>query len=145
MGAISLIHTLSACDAAGLRQSVMMLVIVRLWVVFDTLVGGAPMRGMPLSSWRVRALRLASCWCWAACAGVCTPACLGFFLEWSVVWMGVGQEGAWWRVESRRSAGVVHVYRVVAAVRCPCTVYLSSCRRWMMRTFGAVSSYTWVV
>ena len=36
----SLIHTASASDAAALRQSVMMPVIVRLWVVSDTLVGG---------------------------------------------------------------------------------------------------------
>ena len=38
----SLIHTASAPDAAGFRQSVMMPVIVRLWVASDTLVGGAP-------------------------------------------------------------------------------------------------------
>ena len=43
----SLIHTASARDAAGLRQSVMMPVIVRLCVASDTLVGGALMPGMP--------------------------------------------------------------------------------------------------
>ena len=90
----SLIHTASARDAAGFRQSVMMPVIVRLWVASDTLAGGALMRGMVWSSWRVRALRLASCQCWASCAGVCTPACLGFLLGRSAVWKGVGQEGA---------------------------------------------------
>ena len=36
----SLIRTASARDAAGFRQSVMMPVIVRLWVVSDTLAGG---------------------------------------------------------------------------------------------------------
>ena len=36
----SLIHTASARDAAGLRQSVMMPVIVRLWLASDTLAGG---------------------------------------------------------------------------------------------------------
>ena len=35
-----LIHTASARDAAGFRQSVMMPVIVRLWVASDTLAGG---------------------------------------------------------------------------------------------------------
>ena len=35
----SLIHTASARDAAGFRQSVMMPVILRLWVVSDTLAG----------------------------------------------------------------------------------------------------------
>ena len=73
-------------------------VIVRLWVVSDTLAGGAPMRGMVWSSWRARALCLASCRCRASWAGVCTPVCLGFLLGRSAVWKGVGQEGAWWRV-----------------------------------------------
>ena len=41
----------------------MMPVIVRFWVASDTLVGGALMRGMVWSLWRVRALRLASCRC----------------------------------------------------------------------------------
>ena len=36
----SLIHTASARDAAGFRQSVMMPVMVRLWVASDTLAGG---------------------------------------------------------------------------------------------------------
>ena len=90
----SLIHTASAPDAAGFRQSVMMPVIVQLWVASDTLAGGALMRGMVWSSWRVRALRLASCRCWASWAGVCTPVCLGFLLGRSAVWKGVGQEGA---------------------------------------------------
>ena len=89
----SLIHTASACDAAGFRQSVMMPVIVRLWVASDTLVGGALMRGMVWSSWRVWALRLASRRCWASWAGVCVPVCLGFLLGRSAVWKGVGQEG----------------------------------------------------
>ena len=38
-----LIHTASAGDAAGFRQSVIMLVIVRLLMASDTLVGRAPM------------------------------------------------------------------------------------------------------
>ena len=60
----SLIHTVSARDAAQLRQSVMMPVTVRLCVASDTLVGGgALMRGMVWSSWRVRAFGLASCPC----------------------------------------------------------------------------------
>ena len=59
----SLIHTASARAAAGFRQSMMMIVIVRLWVASDTLVEGALMRGMLSWSWRVRALRLASCRC----------------------------------------------------------------------------------
>ena len=42
----SLMHTASARNAAGFRQSVMMPVIVRLWVASDTLAGGALMRGM---------------------------------------------------------------------------------------------------
>ena len=65
----SLIHTASARDAAGFRQSVMMPVIVRLWMASDTLGGGALMRGMVWSSWRVWALRLASCRCWDSWAG----------------------------------------------------------------------------
>ena len=36
----SLIHTASARDATGFRQSVLMPVIVRLWVASDTLAGG---------------------------------------------------------------------------------------------------------
>ena len=90
----SLIHTASARDGAGFRQSVMMPVMVRSWLASDTLAGGALMRGMVWSSWRVRALRLASCRCWASWAGVCTPVCLGFLLGRSAVWKGVGQEGA---------------------------------------------------
>ena len=39
----------------------------------------------------------------------------------------------------------VHVYRVGAAVPSACMVYRSSCRRWVTRTLGAVSSYTCVV
>ena len=88
-----MIHTASARDAAGFRQSVMMPVILRVWVVSGTLAGGALMRGMMWSSWRVQALRLASCRCWASSVGVCTPLCLGFFLGRSAVWKGVGQEG----------------------------------------------------
>ena len=89
----SLIHTACARDAAGSRQSVMMPVIVRLWVASDTLAGGALMRGMVWSLWTMRALRLASCRCWAFWVGVCTPVCLGFLLGRSAVWKGVGQEG----------------------------------------------------
>ena len=89
-----LIHPASAHDAAGLRQSVVMPVILRLWVASDTLAGGALILGMVWSSWRVQALRLASCRCWASWAGVRTPACLGFLLGRSAVWKGVGQEGA---------------------------------------------------
>ena len=59
----SLIHTASARDAAGFRQSVMMPVIVRLWVAWDILRAGALMRGMVWSSWRLRALHRASCRC----------------------------------------------------------------------------------
>ena len=44
-----------------------------------------------------------------------------------------------------RSARVVHVYRVVAAAPSACMVYRSSCRQWVTRTLGAVSSYTCVV
>ena len=94
----SLIHTASARDAAGFRQSVVMPVIVRLRVASDTLAGKALMRGLVWSSWRVRALRLALCRCWASLVGVCIPVCLGFLLRRSAVWKGVGQEGAWWRV-----------------------------------------------
>ena len=90
----SLIHTASARDAAGFRQSLRMPVIVRLWVASDTLAGRPLMRGMVWSSWRVRALRHASCRCSASWAGVCTPVCLGFLLGRSAVWKGVGQEGA---------------------------------------------------
>ena len=90
----SLIHIGSACDAAWFRQSVMMPVIVRLSVAWDTLVGGALMRGMVWSSWRVRALRLASCRCCASLVAVRMPVCLGFLLGRSAVWKGVGQEGA---------------------------------------------------
>ena len=90
----SLIRTASACDAAGLRQSLMMPVIVRLWVVSEIQVGGAPMRGMVWSSGRMRALRLALCRCWASSVGLCTPACLGFLFGWSAVTKGVGQEVA---------------------------------------------------
>ena len=93
----SLIHTVSARDAAGFRQSVVMPVIVRFWLASDTLAGAALMRGMVWSSGRVRALRLASCRCSASWAGVCIPVCLGFLLGRSAVWKGVGQEGGWWR------------------------------------------------
>ena len=144
-GRSSLIHTASARDAAGFRQSVVMPVIVRLWVASDTLAGGALMREMVWSSWRVRALRLASCRCWASWAGVCIPVCLGFLLGRSAVWKGVGQEGAWWRVGRGRSPRVAHVYRVVAAAPSGCMVYRSSRRRRVTRTLGAVSSYTCVV
>ena len=44
-----------------------------------------------------------------------------------------------------RSARIVDVYRVVAAVPSACMVYRSSCRRWVTRTLEAVSSYTRVV
>ena len=44
-----------------------------------------------------------------------------------------------------RSPRVAHVYRVVAAVPSAGMVYRLSCRRWVMRTFGALSSYTCVV
>ena len=138
----SLIHTVSARDAAGFRQSVMMPVIVRLWVASDTLAGGALMRGMVWSSWRMRALRLASCRCLASWAGVCIPVCLGFLLRLSAVWKGVGQVQAWWRLGCGRSPCVAHVYRVAAAAPSACMVYPSSCRRRVMRTLGAVSSYT---
>ena len=80
-----LIHTVSARDATGFRQSVMMPVIVRLWVASDTLAGAVRMRGMLWLSWRVRALRLASCWCLASWVGVCMPVCLGFLLGRSAV------------------------------------------------------------
>ena len=89
----SLIHTVSARDAARLRQSVMMPVIVRLWVASDTLMRGALMRGMVCSSWREPALRLALSRCWASWVGVCMPVCFGFLLGRSAVWKGVGQEG----------------------------------------------------
>ena len=88
----SLIHTASARDAAGFRQSVMMPEIMQLWVVSDTPAGGALMWGMVWSSWR--ALRLASCPCWASSVGVCTPACSGFLFGRSAVRKGVDQEGA---------------------------------------------------
>ena len=90
----SLIHTASARNAAGLRQSVMMPVIVRLWVASDTLVGGALVRAMVWSLWRARAFHLASCWYWASWARDRTPACLGFLLGRSAGWKRVGQEGA---------------------------------------------------
>ena len=89
-----LFHTASAREAAGFRQSVRMPVIVQLWMASDTLAGGALMRGMVWLLWRVRALNLASCRCWAFWAGPCTPACLGFLLGRSAVWKGVDQEGA---------------------------------------------------
>ena len=88
----SLIHTASALDAAGFRQSVMMPVIVLLLGACDTLVEGALRRGMVWSFWRVRALRLASRWCWASWAGVCVPVCLGFLLGRSAVCKGVRQD-----------------------------------------------------
>ena len=84
----------AARDAAGFRQSMMMPVIVRFWVASDTLAGGALMRGIVWLPWRVRALRLASCRCWASWTGGCTPACLGLLLGRSAVWKGLGQEEA---------------------------------------------------
>ena len=141
----SLIHTASARDAAGFMQSVVMPVILQLWVASDTLAGGALIRGMVWSSWRVRALRLASYQCWASWAGLCIPVCLGFLLGRSAVWKGVGQEGAWWRVGCGRSPRVAHVYRVVAAAPSVFMGYRSSCQRRVTRTLGAVSSYTCVV
>ena len=47
---LSLMHMASARDAPGLRQSLMMPVVVPLWVASDTLVWEALMRGMVLSS-----------------------------------------------------------------------------------------------
>ena len=94
VGRPSLIHRASARDPPGFRHSVMMPVMVRLLVASDTLVGGALMRRMVWSSWRVQALRFASCQCWASWAGVCTPVCLSFLFGWSAVWKGVGQKGA---------------------------------------------------
>ena len=82
---LSLIRMASTRDAAGLWRSVMMPMIAQLWVVSNTLVQGAPMRGMVLSLWRKRTLRLASWRCWASWAGVCTPACSGFLLGRSAV------------------------------------------------------------
>ena len=35
-----------------------------------------------------------------------------------------------------RSPRVAHVYRVVAEVPSACMMYRSSCRRWVIRTFG---------
>ena len=137
----SLIHTASARDAAGFRQSVVMPVIVRLWVVSDTLAGGADAGdGVVVVEGAGLALRFVSVlasWAW-----VCTPVCLGFLLGRSAVWKGVGQEGAWWRVGCGRSPRVAHVYRVVAGGPSACMVYRSSCRRRVTRTLGAVSSYT---
>ena len=46
-------------------------------------------------------------------------------------------EGGVWR-----SSRVVDMYRVVTAAPSVCMAYRSSCRRWVMRTLGAVSSYT---
>ena len=69
----------------------MMPEIMQLWGVSDTLEGGGADVGMVWSSWR--ALRFASCRCWASWAGVCTPACSGFLLGRSAVWEGMGQEG----------------------------------------------------
>ena len=103
------------------------------------------MRRMVWSSWGVRALRLASCRCWASWVGQCTPLCLGFLLGPSVVWKGLGQEGAWSRVGFGRSPCVAHVYRVAATAPSACMLYRSSCRRRVTRTLGAVSSYTCVV
>ena len=103
------------------------------------------MQGMVWLSWRVRALRLASCRYWASLAGMCMPVCLGFLFGRSAVWKGVGQEGAWWWVGCGRSPRVAHVYRVVAAAPSACMVYRSTCRRPVTRTLGAVSSYTCVV
>ena len=139
----SLIHTASARDAAGFRQSVVMPVIVRVRVASDTLAGGALMRGIVWSSWWVRALRLASCRCWASWAGGCIPVCLGFLLGRSAVWKGVGQAGG--RVGCGRSPRVAHVYRVAAGAPSACMVYRSSCQRRVMRKLWAVSSYTFVV
>ena len=67
------------------RQSVMIPVIVRLWVASDTLVQGAPMRGIVWFSWAVRALCRALCRYWASWARVCTSECLGFLLGRSAV------------------------------------------------------------
>ena len=103
------------------------------------------MRGILLSSCRVRAVRSASCPCWASWAGVCTPACLGFLFGRSAVGKWVPQEKACLRVGCGRSPGVAHVYEVGVVVPSACMVYCSSYRRWVMRTLGAVSSYTWVV
>ena len=73
-------------------------------------------------------------------------ACVfGLRLGPSAVWKGVDQGGACWMVGCGRFPRVAHVYRAVAAVPSACMVYSSSCWRWVMRTLGAVSSYTCVV
>ena len=61
------------------------------------------MRGMVWSSWRLRALRLASCRCGASSVGVCMPVCLGFLSGRSAVMKEVGQERACRRVGCGRS------------------------------------------
>ena len=66
----SLIHTASTRDAAGFRQS---------------MAGGALMRGMMWSLWRVRALRIASGRCSASWPGPCT----------CIVRAVCGVEGGW--------------------------------------------------
>ena len=73
-------------------------VIVRLWVVSDTLAGGD---GVVVVEDAGLAPRIVSVL--GLLGGVCTPVCLGFLLGRSAVWKGVGQEGAWWRVGCGRS------------------------------------------
>ena len=141
----SLIHTASARDAAGFRQSMMMPVIVRLWVASDTLAGGALMRRMVWSSVKGAGLAPRIVSVLGLLGGGVHTCVFGLLVGASAVWKGVGQEGAWWRVRCGRSPRVAHVYRVAAAAPLACMVYRSSCRRRVTRTLGAVSSYTCVV
>ena len=70
---------------------------------------------------------------------------LGHFIGASPCVEGVGQYGAWCRLGGGRSPFTAHVYKVGGVVTSVCMVYGSPCWRWVMRSFGAVISYTWVV
>ena len=76
----SLIHTASAHDAAGFRQSVMMPVMVRLWVASDTLAGRVLMQGMLLKPVRTPVAILGS-------LGVCiyVPASRHWLISYSLI------------------------------------------------------------
>ena len=127
----SLIHTASARDAAMFRPSVMMPVIVRLWVALHTLAGGGADAGYGV----------------VVLGGVglapCVVLVLGLFAGSVYACVHGLLVGGVWRSEGGRPGGGV-MEGGLQEVPSACIVYRSSCRRWVTRTLGDVSSYTCV-
>ena len=140
----SLIDTGSAREAASPRQSVMIPVILRLWVASDTLVGGRLCGGSC-----GRRGGCGPCVLRRAGAGPPSRECVCLCV-WASCWGGLpcGRGGPGRSVMEGGVWEVLPCYPCVQGGpggRPGCMVYRSSCRRWGMRMFGAVSSYTCVL